>query len=204
MFFKDLRPSFILSPAKPPIPKFFRSSGNLFYLKTSFSSSCFLCKSEDIIRIRKNRKLMRTRRKVFLRKAVAMKEDTFRLTGERTRPLTSMIFFQGCQPNGRSRALLRNKRTNSLPRRPNFPASPCKNACKLLSGLQAFDLASPARFERAAFRLGGERSILLSYGDIDRKHIYYKHLGRFCQTESPQVRRSALFFFGNYQSLSGV
>ena len=26
-------------------------------------------------------------------------------------------------------------------------------------------LASPARFERAAFRLGGERSILLSYGD---------------------------------------
>ena len=91
-----------------------------------------------------------------------------------------------------------------FPRRPNFPASPCKNACKLLSGLQAFDLASPARFERAAFRLGGERSILLSYGDIDREHIYYKHLGRFCQTESPQVRRSALFFFGNYQSLSGV
>ena len=28
-----------------------------------------------------------------------------------------------------------------------------------------FPLASPARFERAAFRLGGERSILLSYGD---------------------------------------
>ncbi len=28
-----------------------------------------------------------------------------------------------------------------------------------------FLLASPARFERAAFRLGGERSILLSYGD---------------------------------------
>lgn len=27
-------------------------------------------------------------------------------------------------------------------------------------------MASPARFERAAFRLGGERSILLSYGDI--------------------------------------
>lgn len=26
-------------------------------------------------------------------------------------------------------------------------------------------MASPARFERAAFRLGGERSILLSYGD---------------------------------------
>ncbi len=27
-------------------------------------------------------------------------------------------------------------------------------------------VASPARFERTAFRLGGERSILLSYGDI--------------------------------------
>lgn len=27
-------------------------------------------------------------------------------------------------------------------------------------------LASPARFERATFRLGGGRSILLSYGDI--------------------------------------
>ena len=27
-------------------------------------------------------------------------------------------------------------------------------------------MASPARFERAAFRLGGECSILLSYGDI--------------------------------------
>ena len=119
MFFKDLRPSFILSPAKPPIPKFFRSSGNLFYLKTSFSSSCFLCKSEDIIRIRE-KKLMRTRRKVFLRKTVAMKEDTFRLTGERTRPLTSMIFFQGCQPNGRSRALLRNKRTNFFSPPPKF------------------------------------------------------------------------------------
>jgi hypothetical protein len=30
-----------------------------------------------------------------------------------------------------------------------------------------FKLASPARFERAAFRLGGECSILLSYGDND-------------------------------------
>ena len=85
-----------------------------FYLKASFSSSCFLCKSEDIIRMRKNRKLMYTRRKVFLRKTVAMNEDTFRLTGKRTRPLTSMIFFQGCQPNGRSKALLRSKRTNSF------------------------------------------------------------------------------------------
>lgn len=30
----------------------------------------------------------------------------------------------------------------------------------------AADLPSPARFERAAFRLGGECSIQLSYGDI--------------------------------------
>ena len=27
-------------------------------------------------------------------------------------------------------------------------------------------MASPARFERATFRLGGERSILLSYGEM--------------------------------------
>ena len=60
--------SFILSLAKAPISKFFCSSGTLFYLKTSFSSSCFLCKSKVIIRIRKNRKLMRTRRKIFLAK----------------------------------------------------------------------------------------------------------------------------------------
>lgn len=32
-------------------------------------------------------------------------------------------------------------------------------------------LASPARFERAAFRLGGERSILLSYGEIYNGYI---------------------------------
>ena len=32
-----------------------------------------------------------------------------------------------------------------------------------------FSVASPARFERAAFRLGGERSILLSYGDKNGK-----------------------------------
>ena len=32
-----------------------------------------------------------------------------------------------------------------------------------------FSVASPARFERAAFRLGGERSILLSYGDKKRE-----------------------------------
>ena len=33
-------------------------------------------------------------------------------------------------------------------------------------------LASPARLERAAFRLGGERSILLSYGDIYQQLFY--------------------------------
>ena len=45
---------------------------------------------------------------------------------------------------------------------PEHPAKP-KNAKPPFS-LGGF-LASPARFERAAFRLGGERSILLSYGD---------------------------------------
>lgn len=33
-------------------------------------------------------------------------------------------------------------------------------------------LASPARFERATFRLGGGRSILLSYGDIYQQLFY--------------------------------
>ena len=33
-------------------------------------------------------------------------------------------------------------------------------------------MASPARFERATFRLGGERSILLSYGEID-SYLFY-------------------------------
>ncbi len=32
-------------------------------------------------------------------------------------------------------------------------------------------MASPARLERAAFRLGGERSILLSYGEIYNGYI---------------------------------
>ena len=36
------------------------------------------------------------------------------------------------------------------------------------SWFSAFNLASLARFERAAFRLGGERSILLSYRDIKK------------------------------------
>ena len=35
--------------------------------------------------------------------------------------------------------------------------------------LHFFVLAFPARVERAAFRLGGERSILLSYGNIFKK-----------------------------------
>ena len=33
-------------------------------------------------------------------------------------------------------------------------------------------LALPARFERATFRLGGGRSILLSYGDIYQQLFY--------------------------------
>ena len=44
-----------------------------------------------------------------------------------------------------------------------------KNAAKHLH-FAAF-LASPARFERTAFRLGGERSILLSYGEIYNGYI---------------------------------
>ena len=39
-------------------------------------------------------------------------------------------------------------------------------------------LASPARFERAAFRLGGERSILLSYGDKYAVVTARKHAAR--------------------------
>ena len=34
------------------------------------------------------------------------------------------------------------------------------------------ELASPARFERAAFRLGGGCSILLSYGDKVQAVLY--------------------------------
>ena len=34
------------------------------------------------------------------------------------------------------------------------------------------DMALPARFERATFRLGGGRSILLSYGDIYQQLFY--------------------------------
>ena len=33
-------------------------------------------------------------------------------------------------------------------------------------------MASPARFECATFRLGGERPILLSYGEIDSYSFY--------------------------------
>ena len=40
-------------------------------------------------------------------------------------------------------------------------------------------LARPARFERAAFRLGGGRSIRLSYGRITTD--YYDTFGRNCQ-----------------------
>lgn len=51
-----------------------------------------------------------------------------------------------------------------------------KNAAKLLH-VAAF-LASPARFERTAFRLGGERSILLSYGDKTSDILAQRRLSR--------------------------
>ncbi len=46
---------------------------------------------------------------------------------------------------------------------------------------EAVFLASPARVELAAFRLGGERSILLSYGDIFNWLYYFTLEARFCQ-----------------------
>ena len=76
-----------------------------------------------------------------------------------------------------------------------------KNAAKLLH-FAAF-LASPARFERTAFRLGGERSILLSYGDItaapldetvliltkNQRHVKQKAKGiPRCGRQMPDVR----------------
>lgn len=51
-------------------------------------------------------------------------------------------------------------------------SQPAKVNCDIECG--SLPLAFPARFERAAFRLGGERSILLSYGNmhnIDRAPI---------------------------------
>ncbi len=38
-------------------------------------------------------------------------------------------------------------------------------------------MASPARFERAAFRLGGERSILLSYGETVCASVGWENAG---------------------------
>ena len=60
-------------------------------------------------------------------------------------------------------------------------------------------LASPARFERAAFRLGGERSILLSYGDKCEILVCRRHTARGiipkprrdCQPRRRRNRRSA-------------
>ena len=58
-------------------------------------------------------------------------------------------------------------------------------------------MASPARLERAAFRLGGERSILLSYGckglfpvsTENRSFLIIVEIGEkvnlFCQNQSP-------------------
>ena len=57
-----------------------------------------------------------------------------------------------------------------------FAGKAHKNAAKLLH-VAAF-LASPARFERTAFRLGGERSILLSYGDKTSDILAQRRLSR--------------------------
>ena len=57
-------------------------------------------------------------------------------------------------------------------------------------------MASPARFERAAFRLGGERSILLSYGDKyavlcchenTRQKELYRSVGRVVNQRGDEV-----------------
>ena len=57
-------------------------------------------------------------------------------------------------------------------------------------------MASPARFERAAFRLGGERSILLSYGDKyavlccrenTRQEELYRSMGRVVNQRGNEV-----------------
>ena len=46
---------------------------------------------------------------------------------------------------------------------------------------------SPARFERAAFRLGGGRSILLSYGRIHKKTGLRQH--------RPETRNAKRYFY---------
>ena len=53
-------------------------------------------------------------------------------------------------------------------------------------------LASPARFECAAFRLGGECSILLSYGDKVQSVLYpiFKCLSIQCRKTSGGISHS--------------
>ena len=51
-------------------------------------------------------------------------------------------------------------------------------------------MASPARFERAAFRLGGERSILLSYGD---KFLFYSSI-RSMNRKQPYVGKNLIYY----------
>ena len=52
-------------------------------------------------------------------------------------------------------------------------------------------LASPARFERAAFRLGGGRSIRLSYGD---KSMQHQHAHLLCHEWGDLSSRGLLRF----------
>ena len=56
------------------------------------------------------------------------------------------------------------------------------------NGLQRYFLASLGRFELPAFRLGGERSILLSYRDIYEISLILRGFLRFVQGDDLYFR----------------